>query len=71
MNIKNIRPNMECTLADGSLVKVLSVMPDEINVKVEYRDSLDNPEIPVGDVREVPYEEIIGEVSGTHTEGLT
>jgi hypothetical protein len=71
MNIKNIRPNMECTLADGSEVKVLSVMADEINVKVEYLDSLDNPEIPVGDVREIPYEEIIGEIAGTHTEGLT
>jgi hypothetical protein len=46
-------------------------MPDEIHVRVKYLDSLDNPEIPVGDIREIPFEEIIGEVSGSHTEGLT
>jgi hypothetical protein len=71
MNIKFIRPGMQCTLSDGSLIEVQSLMQDEIHVRVKYLDSLDNPEIPVGDVREIPFEEIIGEVSGTHTEGLT
>ena len=71
MNIKFIRPGMECTLSDGSLIEVQSLMPDEVHVRVKYLDSLDNPEIPVGDIREIPFEEIIGEVSGSHTEGLT
>ena len=71
MNIKLIRPGMQCTLSDGSLIEVQSLMPDEIHVRVKYTDSLDNPDIPVGDIREIPFEEIIGEVSGSHTEGLT
>ena len=62
---------MECTLADGSIIEVQTLMQDEIHVRVKYLDSLDNPEIPVGEIREIPYEEIIGQVSGTHTEGLT
>ena len=71
MNPKTLKPGMACTLSDGSLVEVQTVMPDDIHVRVKYIDSLDNPEIPVGDVREIPFEELIGEHAGTHTEGLT
>jgi hypothetical protein len=62
---------MQCTLADGSLVEVHEVMPDNVYVRVTYLDSLDNPEIPVGDERQIPFEEIIAEYQGTHAEGLT
>jgi len=50
---------------------VLGVQPDNVHVRVKYVDSLDNPEIPLGAEREIPYEEIIGEYMGTHAEGLT
>jgi len=62
---------MQCTLSDGSLAEVRQVLPDKIFVRVKYLDSLDNPEIPVGDERDIPFEEIIGEYMGTHAEGLT
>jgi hypothetical protein len=62
---------MQCTLADGSLVEVHEVMPDNVHVRVAYLDSLDNPEIPVGAERQIPFEEIIAEYQGTHVEGLT
>ena len=62
---------MQCTLADGSLVEVQQVLPDNIYVRVSYIDSLDNPEIPVGTVGQVPFEELISEYQGTHAEGLT
>lgn len=71
MHIKNIRPGMQCTLSDGSLIEVRSVMPDEIYVRVRYLDNMDNPEIRLGSEREVPFEELIAEYMGTHAEGLT
>ena len=71
MDPNTIKPGMECTTSDGSLVEVLTVMPDKIYLQVKYVDSLDNPEIPVGTVAELPFEELIGEYMGTHAEGLT
>jgi hypothetical protein len=62
---------MQCTLADGSLVEIQDVLQDNVHVRVTYLDSLDNPEIPVGDERQIPFEEIIAEYQGTHVEGLT
>ena len=62
---------MQCTLSDGSLAEVRQVQPDNVLVRVKYVDSLDNPEIPVGSERDVPFEEIIAEYMGTHSEGLT
>jgi hypothetical protein len=62
---------MQCTLADGSLVEVHDVLSDKVHVRVTYIDSLDNPEIPVGAEREIPFEELIAEYQGTHVEGLT
>jgi hypothetical protein len=52
-------------------VEVQQVLPDNIYVRVSYIDSLDNPEIPVGTVGQVPFEELISEYQGTHAEGLT
>jgi hypothetical protein len=71
MNPKQLRTGMQCTLADGSLIEVRDVLADNVHVRVRYLDSLDNPEIPVGDEREIPFEEIIAEYMGTHAEGLT
>ena len=71
MNIRDIKPGMKCTHWDGSLVEVLSIMPDNVHVKVRYVDTMDNPEIRIGEEREVPFEELIGEYQGTHAEGLT
>jgi hypothetical protein len=62
---------MLCTLADGSLVEVHEVLGDGVHVRVTYLDALDNPEIPVGTERQVPFEDIIAEYQGTHVEGLT
>jgi hypothetical protein len=62
---------MQCTLADGSLVEVHEVLADRVHVRVTYLDSLDNPEIPIGAERQIPFEEIIAEYQGTHVEGLT
>ena len=71
MNPNQLKRGMQCTLSDGSLVEVGEVLADNIHVRVTYLDTLDNPEIPVGDVRQVPFEEIIGEYMGGHAEGLT
>jgi hypothetical protein len=71
VNPARLKTGMQCTLSDGSLVEVREVLPDNVHVRVTYLDSLDNPEIPVGDVRQVPFEEIIAEYMGTHAEGLT
>jgi len=62
---------MECTLADGSLVEVQQILPDNVHIRVRYIDSMDNPAIPVGSIGEVPYEELISEYLGDHAEGLT
>jgi len=62
---------MQCTLSDGSLAEVRQVLPDNVLVRVKYVDSLDNPEIPVGSERDIPFEEIIAEYMGSHAEGLT
>jgi hypothetical protein len=66
-----LKAGMQCTLADGSLVEVREVLGDRVHVRVTYLDSLDNPEIPVGAEREIPFEELIAEYQGTHVEGLT
>jgi hypothetical protein len=71
VNPASLKPGMQCTLADGSLVEVQQVLPDNIHIRVSYIDSLDNPEIPVGTVGQVPFEELISEYQGTHAEGLT
>jgi hypothetical protein len=71
MDIKTLRAGMQCTLSDGSLAEVKSVLPDNVHVRIKYLDTLDNPEIRVGEEREVPFEELIGEYMGTHAEGLT
>jgi len=46
-------------------------MPDNVHIRVKYLDTMDNPEIRLGEEREVPFEELIGEYQGTHAEGLT
>jgi len=66
-----LKSGMQYTLSDGSLVEVRQVLADNVHVRVTYVDSLDNPEIPVGEQREIPFEEIIAEYMGTHVEGLT
>lgn len=71
MNPNSLKAGMQCTLSDGSLVQVRGVLPDNIHVRVTYLDTLDNPEIRLGEERQVPFEEIIGEYMGTHAEGLT
>ena len=64
-------PACNVPLSDGSLVEVQNVMPDEIYIRVKYIDTLENPEIRPGEVREVPFEELISEYMGDHAEGLT
>lgn len=71
MNPTLLKSGMQCTTSDGSLVEVQSVMPDNVHIKVKYVDSLDNPDIPDGSVREIPFEELIGEFMGGHAEGAT
>lgn len=71
MDIKTVKPGMQCTCSDGSLVDVLGVQPDNVHVRVKYVDTLDNPEIKIGEVRELPFEELIGVYMGAHAEGLT
>ena len=71
MNPAHLKSGMQCTLADGSLVEVREVLPDNVYVRVSYLDSLDNPEIPVGSEGRVPFEELIAEYMGSHSEGLT
>jgi hypothetical protein len=71
MEPSHVRPGMECTLADGSLVEIQQILPDNIHIRVKYIDAMDNPAIPVGSVGEVPYEELISEYHGDHAEGLT
>lgn len=71
MNPNHLKRGMQCMLADGSVVEVRDVLPDKVNVRVTYLDSLDNLEIPIGSVGQISFEEIIGEYMGTHAEGLT
>jgi hypothetical protein len=71
MEPSHVSAGMQCTLSDGSLVEVQRVMPDNVHIRVKYLDSLDNPQIPAGSEREVPYEELIAEFMGSHAEGLT
>jgi hypothetical protein len=71
MDPSRLKAGMQCTLADGSLVEVHEVLADGVHVRVTYLDSLDNPEIPVGAERQIPFEELIAEYQGTHVEGLT
>ena len=71
MNPNRLKAGIQCMLADGSVVEVRHVLSDNATVEVSYLDSLDNPEIAVGAVRQISFEEIIGEYMGTHAEGLT
>ena len=71
MDVKTLKVGMRCTLADGSVAEVRQVLPDNVHVRVKYLDTLDNPEIRVGEEHEVPFEDLIGEDMGTHSEGLT
>ena len=71
MDIKAVKPGMQCTVSDGSLVDVIAVQPDNVHIRVKYVDTMDNPEIKIGEVRELPFEELIGVYMGAHAEGLT
>jgi hypothetical protein len=71
MDIKKLRVGMQCTTADGSLVEVRDLMPDNVHLRVKYLDTMDNPDIEPGEERDLPYEELIAEFMGTHAEGLT
>ena len=71
MDPNAIKPGMQCTVSDGSLVEVQQIMPDRVHIQVKYIDTLDNPEIEEGEIRDLPFEELIGEYMGTHAEGLT
>ena len=66
-----IKPGIQYTLVDGSLVEAHEMQADRVHVRVTYVDSLDNPEIPVGSDKPVPYEEFVAIYQGTHSEGLT
>jgi hypothetical protein len=71
MDINAVKPGMQCTVSDGSLVDVIAVQPDNIHVRVRYVDNMDNPDIKLGEERDLPFEELIGVYQGTHAEGLT
>jgi hypothetical protein len=71
MEPSHIHPGMECTLADGSLVVIQQILPDNIHIRVKYIDAMDNPAIPAGSIGDVPYEELISEYLGDHAEGAT
>ena len=69
MNAATLSKGDQVTLSDGSLAEVLGVAEDNESVNVRYVDSMDNPEIPVGSVADVPAEEVIALFEGTHSEG--
>ena len=71
MNAATLSKGDQVTLSDGSLAEVLSVAKDNESVNVRYVDSMDNPEIPVGTVADVPAEVVIALYQGTHSEGAT
>ena len=71
MNTTKLSPGDQVTLSDGSLVEVLNVAQDDGSVSVKYVDSMDNPEIAVGTIADVPAEEVIALFEGTHSEGAT
>jgi hypothetical protein len=71
MDIKKLRVGMQCTTSDGSLIEIEALEADNIHVRVKYLDTMDNPDLPPGEVRDVPFEELIAEFMGTHAEGLT
>ena len=71
MNIEKLRVGMQCTTSDGSLVEVQSLLPDKVHLRVKYLDTMDNPDLQPGEVRDLPYDELIAEFMGTHAEGLT
>src|SRR3989442_7445472 len=45
VDIKKLRVGMQCTTADGSLVEVRDLLPDNIHLRVKYLDTMDNPEL--------------------------
>ena len=71
MDIRKLRVGMQCTTADGSLVEVRDLLPDNVHLRVKYLDTMDNPDLEPGEERDLPYEELIAEFMGTHAEGLT
>ena len=71
MDIRKLRVGMQCTTADGSLVEVRDLLPDNVHLRVKYLDTMDNPALEPGEERDLPYEELIAEFMGTHAEGLT
>ena len=68
MNVANLKVSTQVTLADGSLVEVLAVMPGEFQVRVRYIDPLGSPEL-TGTEAVVPSDDVIAVMEGTHTEG--
>ncbi len=68
MNVANLKVSTQVTLADGSLVEVLSVMPGEFQVRVRYIDPLGSPEL-AGTEAVVSSDDVIAVMEGTHTEG--
>ena len=68
MNAATLSKGDQVTLSDGSLAEVLGVAEDNESVNVRYVDSMDNPEIPVGSVADVPADEVIALLEGTHSE---
>ena len=71
MDIKKLHVGMQCTTSDGSLVEIQKLLPDNVHLQVKYLDTMDNPELKPGEVRDLPFGELIAEFMGTHTEGLT
>ena len=65
----NIKVSTQVTLADGSLVEILAVMPADLQVRVKYLDPFGSSEL-TGTEATVSADEVIAVVEGTHTEGL-
>jgi len=61
----------QVTLADGSLGEVLAVASDQQSIRIRYVDTLDNPELSIGDEQDVSPEEVIALFMGDHAEGAT
>jgi hypothetical protein len=71
VNPAKLSPGNQVTLADGSLAEVVSVPSDRQSVRIRYVDTLDNPELNIGDEQNVAPEEVIALFMGGHAEGAT
>ena len=71
MNPAKLSAGNQVTLADGSLAEVVSVPSDRQSVRIRYVDTLDNPELNIGDEQDVAPEEVIALFMGGHAEGDT